>query len=255
MLSSVEDSEDNTGDVSVEAEDEDGSEDDGSDDDNDSYEEHGVDVDSIVLPIFTQDLLLFTSVQMISSLNYPVFVKDLRGAICIAEFGWKIFVLLSSILKIQLCQATIEQGVVVIPHQSPHAFIKGKRTISLQMLVRALQKVNITYVTLVSYGMKMNYADCLFINVFNGPDIPRCFDIGRNVSTPSIPLFDLSEKTVRGTINPMFGNLGAGYGSVELILDATFLQIPIYVYTKPYAVKDWQWTSMTPQILLKDAYT
>lgn len=88
------------------------------------------------------------------------------------------------------------------------------------MLVRALQKVNITYVTLVSYGMKMNYADCLFIDVFNGPDIPKRFDIGRNVSTPSIPLFDLSEKTVRGTIYPMFGNLGAGYGSVELILDA-----------------------------------
>ena len=40
----------------------------------------------------------------------------------------------------------------------------------------------------------------------------------------SIPSFDLSEKTVRktvrGTIYLTFGNLGAGYGSVELILDA-----------------------------------
>ena len=95
----------------------DGKEDDGSEDD-DSHQEHAVDVNSIVLPIFTQDLLLFTSVQMISLLNYPVFVKDLRGAICIAEFSWRIFVLLSSILKVRLCRAIIEQGVVVTPHQS-----------------------------------------------------------------------------------------------------------------------------------------
>ena len=47
--------------------------------DNDSYQEHAVDVDSIVLPIFTQDLLLFTSMQMASLLNYPVFVKDTIG--------------------------------------------------------------------------------------------------------------------------------------------------------------------------------
>ena len=73
------------------------------------------------------------------------------------------------------------------------------------MLVRALQKVNITYVTLVSYGMKMNYADCLFIDVFNGPDTLRRFDIGRNASTPSIPLLYLSDRTVTGTIYPMFG--------------------------------------------------
>ena len=92
-MSPIEDTEDNRGAVS---EDSTGSE----DDDDDKYQEHAVNVDSIVLPIFTQDLLLFTSVQMLSLLNYLVFVKDLRGAICIAEFGWRIFVLLSSILKV-----------------------------------------------------------------------------------------------------------------------------------------------------------
>ena len=81
--------------------------------------------------------------------------------------------LLSSILKVRLCKAIIAQGVVIIPHPSQHAFIKGKSTISLQMLVRGLQKVNIPYVTLVAYGMKMNYADCLFIDVFKRPDLPR----------------------------------------------------------------------------------
>ena len=115
--------------------------DDGSD--NDNYQERAVDVDSIVLPIFTQDFLLFTSVQMVSLLNYPVFVKDTRGAICIAEFGWRIFVLLSSILKVRLCKVIIAQGVVIISHPSQHAFIKRKCTISLQMLVRGLQKVNV----------------------------------------------------------------------------------------------------------------
>ena len=46
------------------------------------------------------------------------------------------------------------------------------------------------------------------------------------------------------------------YGTqIELQAAATYLQIPIYVHTKPYAVKDWQWTCMTPQILPKDAYT
>ena len=62
QLKDNEENKGNTGAVSEEAEDEDGLEDDGSDDDStdnddDSYQEHAVDVDLIVLPIFTQDLL------------------------------------------------------------------------------------------------------------------------------------------------------------------------------------------------------
>ena len=44
---------------------------------------------------------------------------------------------------ISLFKAIVAQGVVIIPHLSQNAFIKVKCTISLQMLVRGLQKVNI----------------------------------------------------------------------------------------------------------------
>ena len=69
-MAPIEDTVDNRGAVS---EDSTGSE----DDDDDEYQEHAVDVDSIVLPIFTQDLLLFTSAQMPSLLNYPVLLRIL----------------------------------------------------------------------------------------------------------------------------------------------------------------------------------
>ena len=93
-------------------------------------------------------------------------------------------------------------------------FCKGKCTASLLTLVTGLQVAGIQYVTLVAYGMKMNYSECLFLDELNGPAHHRRYDIGRNISTMAIPVFGLSD--AEGRVYLMFDNLGAGYGSVEL---------------------------------------
>lgn len=36
---------------------------------------------------------------------------------------------------------------------------------------------------------------------------------------------------------------------VELQVTATFLQLPLYVYTKPSATKDWQWTCFVHHLM------
>ena len=41
---------------------------------------------------------------------------------------------------------------------------------------------------------------------------------------------------------------------VELQATATFLQLPMYVYTKPSPTKDWQWTCFVPQKITTLSY-
>jgi len=67
------------------------------------YGKHSYDIYSVVLPISTQDLQLFPSLQLITLLNYPVFVKDVKDIICLEEFGWCIFVNLNTVQKEVIC--------------------------------------------------------------------------------------------------------------------------------------------------------
>ena len=41
---------------------------------------------------------------------------------------------------------------------------------------------------------------------------------------------------------------------VELQAMATFLQIPLYIYTKPSPARDWQWTCYAPQKITATEY-
>lgn len=62
------------------------------------------DVDSVVLPIATEDLLSFSEGTLVTVNNYPVMIKDIRGAICVAEFGWRVFAVLSQKQKERICK-------------------------------------------------------------------------------------------------------------------------------------------------------
>jgi len=88
----------------------------------------------------------------------------------------------------------------------------------LYVLTRALLAVNITTITLAAYGMKIPYNDVLFLDTMTKPDVTTQikYDIGRNVNTSTIPLFGFDHCV--GTVFPMFGDLGAGYGSICISL-------------------------------------
>ena len=131
-------------------------------DDEEHYQELEHGVDSIVLPVAIQELILFPALTLVCLMNYPVFVKDVANAICIAEFGYRLFAVMNSNIKKRLCKAISDISMVIQPHPSQYAFCKGKCTVSMSTLVTGLQVAGIKFVTLVAYGMKMNYSDCLF---------------------------------------------------------------------------------------------
>ena len=50
------------------------------------------DVDCCIIPIrISESLKHFPSIQMVSLLNYPVYVKNLENQTCVGEFGWRLF--------------------------------------------------------------------------------------------------------------------------------------------------------------------
>ena len=83
----------------------DSSDDEISENDEEYYQEHDHDVDSVVLPVAIEDLLLFPAIALICLMNYLEFVKDVSNAICIAEFEYRLFALMNSNIKKCLCKA------------------------------------------------------------------------------------------------------------------------------------------------------
>ena len=140
----------------------DSSDDEISEKDEEYYQEHDHDVDSVVLPVAIEDLLLFPAITLVCLMNYPVFVKDVANAICIVEFGYRLFALMNSNIKKCLCKAISEISVIIQPHPLQYVFCKGKKTVTLSTLVTGLQEAVIEYVTLVACGMKMNYSQNVF---------------------------------------------------------------------------------------------
>ena len=158
--------------------------------------------------------------QLVSLVNHPVLVKDAYQRVCIAEFGYRLFVNISTSQKIALCTEISNSGITVKPHSSCLAFIRGRCTIGLYILIRAMvaTKITITNTLMIGYGMKMPYAESLFVDESEGPPHLRRFDIGRNVEANSIPVFGISQRHSHATVFPMFGNMGARFGSISLQL-------------------------------------
>ena len=53
---------------------------------------YAADLDSCIISIETGELIrLFPSLQMASLVDHPVFIKDLKDVVCVAEFGYKIW--------------------------------------------------------------------------------------------------------------------------------------------------------------------
>ena len=67
----------------------------------------------------------------------------------------------------------------------------------------------------MGYGMRMPYNEVEFLNELDmSRDTPSArYDIGVNMDTGSIPLFELNSDAT-GSLYSMLGNVGAGYGSV-----------------------------------------
>ena len=95
-------------------------------DDEEYYQEHDCDVDSVVLPVAIEDLMLFPAITLVCLMNYLVFVKDVANAICIVEFGYRLFALMNSNIKKHLCKAIIEISVIIQPHPSQYVFLQRK---------------------------------------------------------------------------------------------------------------------------------
>ena len=211
-MSPVEESEESTGIKSDKAEDTDSSEDD--EDDEDWFEEQQYDVYSVALTVTTTELYQFPAIQLVSLVNHPVLAKDAYEKVCIAEFGYRLFVNICPHQKVALCNEISKSGVTVKPHTSRLVFIRGRCTIGLYALIRALVATNINNTLLIAYSKKISYAECLFLDHFDGPNQTRRFDIGRNVDTCSIPIFGITKQNSGDKIFPMFGNMGTGYGSI-----------------------------------------
>ena len=97
-----------------------------SENDEEYHQEHDYDIDSIVLPVAIEDLMLFPAITLVCLMNYPVFVKDVANAVCIAKFGYRLFALMNSSIKKRLCKAISKISVIIQPHPSQYAFCKRK---------------------------------------------------------------------------------------------------------------------------------
>ena len=109
--------------------------------------------------------------KLVSLVNHPVLVKDAYQRVCIAEFGYRLFVNISTSQKIALRTEISNSDVTVKPHSSHLAFVRGRCTIGLYILIRAICMVatKITNTLMIGYGMKMPYAESLFVDESEGP--------------------------------------------------------------------------------------
>ena len=216
------DSDDDDNDVD---DDDDGVDDDGDDDDEvfeapsaGQFTVCAADLDSCIVPMKTSELeTLFPSLQMATLVNHPVFIKDLKDVICVAEFGYKLFITRINLkTKAKIARRLYDLGVTVNTHKSPNVLMTSRMTIGLHILARGLMGGGIRFVYLAVYGMKIPLYEMQRLTTVETPPNPppAKFDIGVNVETPFIPLFKISSG-YRGTVYPMFLN---EYGSVQMKL-------------------------------------
>lgn len=143
----------------------------GSENDDNWFVEQQHDVDSIALTVTTTELFQFLAIQLVSLVNHPVLVKDAYQRVCIAEFGYRLFVNISTCQKQALCDEINKYGITIKPHTSSLAFITGRCTIGLYTFIHTLVATKITNTLMIGYGMKMPYVECLFLDHFDGPNL------------------------------------------------------------------------------------
>lgn len=97
------------------------------------------DLECLILPMETRELFrMFPSWQMVSLVNYPIFVKRLQGVMCAGDFGYKIMVnRVTDQQKSNIAKHLHELGVTVVPHSSRHMLTAGRVSVGLHVLARA----------------------------------------------------------------------------------------------------------------------
>ena len=137
----------------------------------------------------------------------------------LARMGFRLYAFITEQQKKHLCDYLCRQGLTVLPHNSPHCQVQGKIPYGLRMLGRGIRQYRIPIVIVVAYGMKTPFADLCILSSFQPPlcSLLSQFDLGRYCYVPHIPIFGKVDD-VSGNIYPMLGELGGGYGSVEVNL-------------------------------------
>ena len=141
------------------------------------------DVDCCIIPIRVSELLKhFPSIQMVSLLNYPVYVKNLENQTCVGEFGWRLFANVSYTQMI--CERLYSLGVTAVAHQSRGVFTKGRLTVRLHVLARGLMGGGVKYVNLSVYGMKISKDELRRLYSMQPPKNPppSQFDIVKQIT-------------------------------------------------------------------------
>ena len=171
-------------------------------------------MDSVIQPLLTTELMeVFPSHQMVSLVNHPVFVKGLNNVVCICEFGWRIFGNITKQQKILFCRSLYNLGITAIPHQCRLILTKGQLTVGLHIISRGLLGAGVRSIYLTAYGMKIMLAELQFLNNIQTPsNLTARYDIGVNVDTNYIPLFNILP-SYEGKVYPM---LLTEYGSVSI---------------------------------------
>ena len=83
-----------------------------------------LDVDSIVLPICTQELFKWPAISLVELLATPQAVKDVSGAVCVGRMGYCIFAFMDNQKKLELCARITVAGVLLImPHTADTNFM------------------------------------------------------------------------------------------------------------------------------------
>ena len=119
----------------------------------------------------------------------------------------------------KICVTLCHQGLTVLLHNSPHCLVRGKIPCGLRMLGRGIQQCRIPIVIVVAYGKKTPFADLCILSSFQPPlcSLLSQFDLSRYCYVLYIPIFGKVDD-VLSNIYPMLGELGGGYGSVEVNL-------------------------------------
>lgn len=176
------------------------------------------DLDSACFPLSTCEVLVyFTGFLMVHLVNSPQMFCHLSYLILIGDMGWKFFANLSSRQKTRVCQLISLSGQAVFPSEHKNCFICGKCSITLAMLIEALEEAGVEQVVVYAYGMKARDVSRYLgqYKMPRNPVAPCRWDIGRSavIEGDKIPLFVLDESVVCEKVYPM---LQKKAGSVEL---------------------------------------
>ena len=118
---------------------------------------YAADLDSCLMLIRTTELIrVFPSLQMASPVNCPVMIKELKECICVADFGYKVFISWPTMdTKLKVARRFRDLGITINFHESLNVFTTSRIPVGQHILARALMGGGIQSVLLCAYGMKI----------------------------------------------------------------------------------------------------